>query len=286
MDPQNVKEYEILSDDQTLKDIQAKQESASREEELKRKQQEAQAASNEPDILIEVIDHEKKRTYEAAFDGDEDDKLTAQSVQRKRIKSSETNEILATNQDESGSIDDASDALSDDEEMNGVNDTANGGITATNGDYNQSVTYQLNNQRINDVIQEEDEDCIIEEDEEELGNVSKKLKSNEDDDIIECSEESTTGSKIALSNGNQEDSDIIEINEDKSSAGGVSGSTNGTAEAASESNSNQYSNNLTSPNVSEPNGSNKYEGDESQITGNEASKTMDEDSSQGVTIIE
>ena len=76
----------------------------------------------------DVITDEKKRTYEAAFDGEE--KSTVETTVKKPRRSEEAAEGMTTGdvqneseigqEDESNSINDASDALSEEEEENQV----------------------------------------------------------------------------------------------------------------------------------------------------------------------
>jgi hypothetical protein len=211
-DAQNTKEYEVITDAQTLKDIQTQLETAAKQDAEKSRQLAAQATNDEPDLLIETMNtsdvnpDEKKRTYEAAFDDEEEKSASASAdlANRKKIRPSESIEGLAAannesernggaDADESDSINDASDALSDEETTAAAteevdmytnnyttNSKASNAIQTTPSRIpsRASASSKFNNKRTNDVIEEEDEileeeeedDCIIEENSNDMRN--------------------------------------------------------------------------------------------------------------------
>lgn len=127
--PKNTKEYEIISDSQTIKDIQIQVEKENQK--LKEEETERAKASTSEEIVFEktVINttEEKKRTYDTAFEDEqalEPNKEETKTV--KKLKSENSNSKTLTNgveiieQDDilcsSNSINDASDAISEDED--------------------------------------------------------------------------------------------------------------------------------------------------------------------------
>lgn len=114
-DEENTKEYEIVSENQMLKDLQAGMQKEKEDTEKKAEATTDVAKASSPD--------EKKRTFDSAFEGDQ-----STSIENKKPRRSDQAELeadgiqlneceLVEQENESNSINDASDALSEEEEQ-------------------------------------------------------------------------------------------------------------------------------------------------------------------------
>lgn len=119
---ENTKEYEIVSENQMLKDLQAEIQQQNNTESKEISQSKPELESKD----LTVLSDEKKRTYESAFDGEDASKSDILPVETKKLRRSDQNEeeIIGTsamNEDSlpnnSNSINDASDALSEEDEQ-------------------------------------------------------------------------------------------------------------------------------------------------------------------------
>jgi hypothetical protein len=200
----------------------------------------AAGSNDEPDILIETMDttsnpDEKKRSYEAAFDDEEEKSVSASAelANRKKIRPSESIEGLASgggdadknsinvdtgtgaDHDESDSINDASDALSDEEASGAaVTDKVVEVATSSNKEAvaasaaaivhpttpmrsTRTAVSSKFGKRSNDVIEEEDE--LLEEDEDDADiNELEEEELIDNDCIIEENSNDVRNEELAV----------------------------------------------------------------------------------------
>ena len=259
----------MVTDAQTLRDIQDQIQTGKQAEEEARKQIELNAA--EPDLLIEPTEtmvpspneEAKKRSYEAAFD-DEEDKSASNELANKKSRPSDEGVVIeavdgmqtVVDQDDSDSINDASDALSEEEaqadDKNGFSlvtivKSTNSTATPKQSKFNKPLPSDVIEEE--DELLEEDNDCIIEENSNDVRNaemssgnqiypenttstyessdlqqnvnsssdLAENINSNEvendDDDVIECDgDEDAENYADEEKENNDDDCEVIEIN--------------------------------------------------------------------------